>query len=135
MYSYVTNLKIHRLKFFDFNFSWQIVERDRKERCCHLPVQNLAQTTPCSVITKNLDLIFVVVGRHEEREPLNVVPVNVGDEQAEINRARSELILEGETEPSNSRSRIQNNEFAVSAHLHAGGVTAVTDSRRPWNWN
>src|ERR1700737_3516773 len=38
------DLKIHRLKFFDFNLSRQIVERDVEERCCHLSVQNLAQT-------------------------------------------------------------------------------------------
>jgi hypothetical protein len=61
--------------------------------------------------------------------------MNVGDEQAEINRARSEFILEGETERSNSRSGVQNNEFAVSAHFHAGGITAVMDSGRARNWN
>src|SRR2546421_16918 len=100
------DLEIHRLKFFDLNFSRQIVERDGEERCCHLPVQNLAQTAARSVITKNLDLIFVVVRRHEKRESLNVVPMNVGDEQAEINRTRSKFIFEGKAEPSNSRSRV-----------------------------
>src|ERR1700682_1315175 len=111
------DLEIHGLKFFDFDFSRQIVERDGKERCCHLPFKNLTQTAARTVITKNLDLVFVVVGRHEKRESLNVVPMNVGDEQAEINWARSEFILEGETERSNSRSGVQNNKFAISAHF------------------
>src|SRR2546423_1185732 len=129
------DLEIHRLKLFDFDLSRQVVERDGEERCCHLSVQNLAQTTARPVITKNLDLVFVVIGRHEKRETLNVIPVNVGNEQAELNRARPEFTLEGKAELSNSRSGVQHDEFVVSAHFHAGGVTAVTDGCRARNWN
>src|SRR3977135_4650427 len=98
---HVPDLEVHRLKFFDFYFPRQIVERYREERCCHLAFEDLAQTAASAVVTKNLDLVFVVVGRNEKRESLNVVPMNVGDEQVEINRARSEFILEGEAEPAN----------------------------------
>src|ERR1700736_496210 len=129
------DLEIHRLKLFDFDFSRKIVERDGEERRCHLPVQNLTQTAARPVITKNLDLVFVVVGRHEKRKPLNVVPMNMGDEQTEMNCARSEFILEGKAEFSNSRSGVQHNEFAISAHFRAGGVTAITHGRRARNWN
>src|SRR5437763_6159240 len=96
------DLEVHRLEFFDFDFSRQIVERDGEERRCYLPFEDFAQTAAGAVITKNLDLIFVVVGRDEKRESLNVVPMNVGDEQVEINRARSEFILEGKAKPANS---------------------------------
>src|SRR5437763_5758970 len=77
----LADLEVHRLQFCDFDFSRQIVERDGKERGCHLPLQNLAETAARAVITKDLDLILVVVGRNEKRESLNVVPMNVGNEQ------------------------------------------------------
>src|SRR6266702_4137363 len=106
------DLEIHRFQFFDFDFSGQIVERDWKEGRRHLPFKNLAQTTASAIIAENLDLIFVVVGRYEKRKTLNMVPMNVGNEQAEINRARTELVFESQTEFSNSRRGIQDNELA-----------------------
>src|SRR4029077_4877034 len=129
------DLESHRLKFFDFDLSREIVERDGKERRCHLPVQNLAQAAARPLITKNPDLVFVVIRRHEKRETLNVVPMNVGDEQAEINRARPEFIFEGQAELANPRSGISHNELATSARLQAGRVTAIPDGRRARDWN
>src|SRR6266850_5427532 len=93
------DLEIHRLKLFDFDLSRQIVERDRKEGGRHLTLENLAQTATCSIVTENLDLVLVVVGRYEKRKALNVIPMNVSNKQTEINRARPELVLESETEP------------------------------------
>src|SRR5437899_13076724 len=103
---HLPDLEIHRLQFLDFDLSRQIVERDGEERRCYLPVQNLAQAAVRSVITKYPDLVFVVIGRHEKRKTLNVVPMNVGDEQAEINRARPEFIFEGQAKLANPRSGI-----------------------------
>src|SRR5712691_232241 len=120
------DFEIHRLKLFDFDLSRQIVERDRKEGGCHLTLENLAQTAARSIVTENLDLVLVVVGRYKKRKSLNVVPMNVGNKQAEINRARPELVLESQTKFANSRPGIEDNELAVSAHLRAGGITTVT---------
>ena len=61
--------------------------------------------------------------------------MNVGNKQAEINRARTEFVLESETELSNSRSGVENNNLAVSAYFRAGGVAAVTHRGWSWNWN
>src|SRR5439155_22680346 len=129
------DLEIHRLKFFDFDFSRQIVKRHREERSCHLSFEDFAQTAAGTVVTKNLDLIFVVVRRYEKRESLNVVPMNVGNKQTEINRARSEFILQSKAELANSRSGVEHYELAVSANFDASGVAAVADSRRARNWN
>src|SRR5436853_4497635 len=90
------NLEIHGLKLFDFDLSWQIVERDRKKRRRHLTFKDLAQAAAGSIVAKNLDLVFVVVRRHEKRKALDVVPMNMGNEQAEINRAGTEFAFESE---------------------------------------
>src|SRR5713101_2588387 len=129
------DFEIHRLKLFDFDLSRQIVERDRKEGGCHLTLENLAQTAARSIVAEDPDLVLVVVGRYEKRKSLNVIPMNVGNKQAEINRTRTEFVLESEAELANSRSRIENNKLAIGAHLHAGRVAAVAHGGLPGNRN
>src|SRR5260370_25809572 len=96
------DLEIHCLKLFDFDVSRQIVERDGKERRCHLAFQNLTHAEVGAVVPKNADLILVVVGRHEKRKTLNVVPMNVCDKQTQIDWARPEFVLESKAESSNA---------------------------------
>src|SRR5205807_10035732 len=88
------DLEIHCLKLFDFDLSRQIVERDRKKWGCHLALENLAQTGPRAIVTENLDLIFVVVGRDKKRKSLNVVRMNVSNKEAEINWAGIGFVVE-----------------------------------------
>src|SRR5438132_6029423 len=80
--AHVADLEVHRIEFFDFDFSRQIVKRDREKRRRHLAFKNLAHAEIGAVITKNPDIVLVVVGGHKEREALNVVPMNVRDQKA-----------------------------------------------------
>ena len=74
------------LKSFDFeilelDFSGQIIQGDRKKWGRHLPFEYFLQTAVGTVVTKNSNLVLVVVRRDEKRKPLNVIPVDVSNQQ------------------------------------------------------
>ena len=73
------------------DFSRQIVERDWKKWGRHLPFQYFPETAIGAVVTKNANLVLVVVGRDEKRKSLNVIPVDVSNQQTQIDRPGTEF--------------------------------------------
>src|SRR5438128_1782846 len=132
---HVADFEIHRVQLLDVDLSRQIVKRDRKKRRCHLTFENLAQTAAGSIVTKDLDLIFVVVGRHEKREALNVVPMNVSNEQTQIDGTRAEFIFKSESEFSNARTGVQDNQLTVRSDFETTRVAAIAHRSRTRNRN
>src|SRR5438270_2920530 len=127
---HVPNFEIHRLELLDVDLSGQVVKRDWKKRGCHLAFENLAQATAGTIVTENLNLILVVVGRHEKREALNVIPMNVSNEQTQIDRARAEFLFKGESEFSNARTGVQDNQFTVRSDFEATRVAPIAHRSR-----
>src|SRR4029077_11974380 len=78
-HAHLSYFEIHRLKIFEFDPSRQIVERDRKEWCRHLALENIPQAAVSSVVTKNPDLILIIVEGNKKWKALDVVPVSVSN--------------------------------------------------------
>src|ERR1700730_17317867 len=128
-------VKVHLIQFLDLNLSGEIIKRDRKKRRGHLALEDFAQPGVRAVITENGDLILVVVGRQEKRETLNVVPMNVCDQKAEVDRLRSKFFFQGQAECANSGAGIEHNNLAVGAELDTSGVAAIANGGSPRDWN
>src|SRR5438552_8702439 len=109
----------------------QFMQAHRKKRRLHLAGQDRAQTSTRSFITQDPDQIFAVVGRGKERQPLNVIPVRVCNEKSQLDRSRSQLLFQRQTESTNPSARVQHDNFTVGAHFYATGITAIPDRSRP----
>src|SRR5215471_13130471 len=131
----LADFKIHRSGSLELNSSGQIVKRDRKKRGRHLTFQDFLETTVRPVEAENANLVFVVIGRNKEGKALNVVPMHVRNQQAQIDRSGTELFLEGETEFTNSRACIQHDQLTIGPNLDATGVAAISHRSQAWNWN
>src|SRR5438045_2410677 len=129
------DFEIHRIELLNLDLSRQVVKLDREKRRGHLSFENFLKSAPAAVITENLNLILVVVSGHKKREALNVVPMNVRDQQSEMDRIGAKLIFQCETELANSRSRIEHDQLAISADLNAARVSTVAHGGRTGDGN
>src|SRR6266498_3112603 len=103
----------------------QFMQAHRKKRRLHLAGQDGAQTSKRSFITQDLDQIFAVVGRGKERQPLNVIPMRVCDEKSQLDRSRSQLFFQRQTEGANPSTRVEYDNFAVGPHFYTTGVASI----------
>src|SRR4026209_1513138 len=113
--------------------TWQLMQANGKKRRLHLASEDRAQTRTRSFITQDPDQIFAVVGRGKERQTLNVIPVRVRNEKCQLDRSRSQLLLQRKTETRNPGARVEHDTFAVGPHFYATGITTIPDRRRPWH--
>src|SRR5213078_1645923 len=111
--------------------TWQLMQANGKKRRLHLTGQDRAQTRTRSFITQDSDQILTVVGRGKERQTLNVIPVRVCNEKSQLDRSRSQLLFQRQTESTNPSARVQHDNFAVGPHFYATGITAIPDRSRP----
>lgn len=60
-----------------------------------------------------------------------MVPVGVGEQQGEVERLGGKFLLQLQAERTDAAARVENDDFAVGADFHAGGVAAVKQGGRP----
>src|SRR6266853_3087723 len=111
--------------------TWQWMQANGKKRRLHLTGQDRAQTRTRSFITQDPDQIFAVVGRGKERQTLNVIPMRMCDEKSQLDRSRSQLLFQRQTEGTNPSTRVEHDNFAVGPHFYTTGVASIPDRRRP----
>src|SRR6267143_6156133 len=107
--------------------TWQLMQANRKKRRLHLAGQDRTQAGTRSFITQDPDQIFAVVGRGKERQTLNVIPVRVCNEKCQLDRSRSQLLLQRKTKTTNSGARVEHDNFPVGPHFYATGITTIPD--------
>src|SRR5205823_14186410 len=84
-----------------------------------------------SFITQDRDQILAVVRRGKERQTLDVIPVRVRNEESQLDRFRSQLLFQRQTEGTNPGARVEDDNFAVSPHFYATGIASIPDRRWP----
>src|SRR3954471_5528010 len=98
--------KLHLLQFFDRDIAGQILQADREEGSLHLSGENRREPGERAFIPKDAYEILVLVGGKKERQPLDVVPMGVRDQEREVDGAIAEFLLEREAEQANSGAGI-----------------------------
>src|SRR2546423_7681192 len=109
----------------------QFMQAHWKKGRLHLRGQDRAQTSTRSFITQDPDQILADVDGDKERQTLDVVPVCVGDEKSQLDRLRSQLLFERETETTNPGARIEHDNFAVCPYFYAAGIASIPVRPRP----
>src|SRR5207253_608289 len=109
----------------------QLMKANWKKRRLHLAGQDRAQTSTRSFVTQDPDQILAVVGRGKKRQTLNVIPVRVCNEKGQLDRSRSQLLFQRQTEGTNPSARVEHDNFAVGPHFYTTGVASIPDRRRP----
>src|SRR5947208_14328720 len=111
--------------------TWQLMQANGKKRRLHLTGQDRAQTRTRSFITQDSDQILAVVGRGKKRQTLNVIPVRVCNEKGQLDRSRSQILFQRQSEGTNPSARVEHDNFAIGPHFYATRITAISDRRRP----
>src|SRR5207302_4029167 len=106
-------MKLHVLKFFDRKMTWQFVQAHREKGRLHLRGQDRAQSSTRSFITQDPDQILAVVGGGKERQTLDVIPVRVCNKDRQLDRLRSQLLLQCKTEATNPSACVEHDNFTV----------------------
>ena len=110
----------------------KLLDGHRKIGVLHLPGQSCLQVVAPAPWRIEIPLIAGNEERREKREPLDMVPVRVGDQQVSAHglRSRGKQRL---PETMRSGAAIEDDEGPVGwPHLHTGGVASVAQRRRPW---
>src|SRR6266850_3404666 len=111
----------------------QLTQAHRKKRRLHLAGEDRGKTRARSFITQDPDQVLRVVRRGKERQTLNVIPMRMCDEKSQLDRFRSQLPFQRQTEGTNPSTRVEHDNFAVGPHFYATGVAPIPDRRRPWH--
>src|SRR5437870_8312253 len=133
LHFHLADVKLHVLKFFDRKMTLQFMQAHWKKGRLHLRGEDRAQTSTRSFITQDPDQILAVVDGDKERQTLDVVPVRVGNEKSQVDRLRSQLPFQRETETTNPGARIEHDNFAVCPHFYAAGIASIAVRPRPWH--
>jgi hypothetical protein len=68
-------------KFLERQVSGQLSEADGEVRAFHLRGKNASQTLAGPLVTEDANVISRFVRRTEERKPLDMIPVRMGNKQ------------------------------------------------------
>ena len=108
----------------------ELAERHGKVRVLHLPGKGPLELQAESARSVDVPLVVAAEERREEREPLYVIPVGMGDQQVPTHRRTTpdqrlpEAVGPGAAIEHDERAR-------GSAHLDARGVAAIAERVRP----
>ena len=105
-----------------------VAERHREVVGIHLPAQQLLQWSALAGRAVDVNRRGRLIGRHEERKALDVVPVRVADEEMDGQRAALELLEQRLPELPDPRAGVEDEDVATAPQLHARGVATVTGS-------
>jgi hypothetical protein len=107
------------LELTDLELRWQIIEIDREERIVHPHTEQLLHRTRLLRPADAQHAVRVVRGT-EERDPLDVVPVQVREEEVDRERTSAVAIHERDAELAQSGARVEHEERAGRVtHLDA----------------
>src|SRR6202045_131129 len=131
LHFHLADVKLHLLKFFDRQLTLQFMQAHREKGRLHLRGQDRAETRTRSFIAQDPDQILAVVDGGKERQTLDVIPVRVGNEKSQLDRFRSQLLFQRETETTNPGARVEHDNFAVCPHFYTTGIASIPVRPRP----
>lgn len=122
-------------EFADVDVAGHFAEGDREVRAFHLGGEGGQEAAAGPFVAEDPHLVVRVVGRNEERESLDMIPVGVGDEDGDVERLVLEFPGEGESQATDAAAGVEDDDLTVGAEFDAGGVAAVENGAGSWRGN
>ncbi len=110
---HLTEGKFHLAQFVDVHSRGELAHRDGKERRLHGLRHDFAERCAGAIKTENANLVLGIVRGLEKWEPLDVVPVRMGNEQGEFYRSRLKFSVESDTKRPDAGAGIKDDNLAV----------------------
>jgi hypothetical protein len=127
----VAHREVALLEITDVYLGVEVLHRHGEIVLAHLPVEQLIEALVHARGPEDGPALAGLIKRREERDPLNVVPVGVRDEQAAASGGGG-LTQERLGEAMKARPRVEDDEIpGGGADLDAGGVAAVPQRALP----
>src|SRR5713101_2021111 len=96
-------------------------------RSLHLSCENLRKAKLIFPFSVNSKLVFLGTGRDEKREPLNVIPVHVGQKNAPVDTLQAVSFHQILPQFTNTRASIQYDDMILSFDTDTGGISSEND--------
>ncbi len=115
------------------HFALELLRRDREVRRLHHPGEDLADRAFLLARAVHVERVAAAVERHEERESLDVVPVEMAqqDGAVEVQVLERSVGEEPQTEIAQARSEVEDDRcLALDLDRDTGGVPAVAGQLR-----
>src|SRR5205085_9263018 len=95
-----------------------LLQADREVRTLHLAGQRGFQPFARALESEDFYFVARIVGGHEKWKALDVIPMRVRNEQAEIDRLARKFAAQTRAERTNARTRVEHDQFAIRANFH-----------------
>ena len=126
----LSDLKLAFLQLGHVDVSGHVPHTDRKIRAFHLRGQSGMESFTRTFVSEDPHLVLRTVGRNEKREPLDVIPVRMRNQQGQVDGLVVEFLRQRQTERPDAASRVEDNDFAVGTDFHARSIAAVPHRAR-----
>ena len=124
------DVEIEILEFLNFDVAGQSGKRHGEIRAFHLAGQRVDQAFARAFAAQNPQLAVRIVNRRKKRQPLNVVPVRVRQQQRQAQRLILEFRQQRAAQRAQPRTRIKDDDVVARTHFDAGRVAAVAHRGR-----
>ncbi len=129
------DVEIELLTFLDADVAGHLLHTDGEVGVLHLAGESAFEALAGAFETVDGDDVLGIVSGKKKRKTLDVIPMSVGDEDAEIDRSVFELLGKGEAKTADAGASVKNDNFGADADFDAGGVAAVMDGFVSWGGN
>ena len=112
------------MKILKNHVARELLHGDGEIGAVHLGFQDSCKMAPGLFSPDDSKMILFLVSRGEKREALDVIPMGMRDQEAEIERRPLEFLGQGASKESNAGPRIEHDDFSIRAYFDARGVAA-----------
>jgi hypothetical protein len=121
------NLEMQLLELFYFYIGGHFPKANGKVGILHLAVQDIVQAIFCAFVPEDMQMILRSVKGKEKREALDVIPVGVSQQQAEIKGFSPELFEQGAPERAEAGAAVEDDDLSVRTDFDAGRIAPIIE--------
>src|SRR5262249_15919511 len=113
----------------------KFAHRDGKKWGLHRFSHDFAKACLDPVVAAYTDFIFLFVRRCKKRQPLDMIPMSMRDQQREVDRLRLQFLLQRDPKGANSGTGIEHDNLVIRAYFDTGGVSSIAQRARSLDGN
>src|SRR2546425_301053 len=125
LHAHLADAEVQLFELLNLQVGWHLSQANREERAFHLAAQYPLQPLARAFVAQNAKMVLRSVNRQEKRQPLDMVPMRVRQEQRQVQRPLVKLSNQRLPQRAQSRAGVQNDDLAISADLDTGSVAPV----------
>src|SRR6266404_7192101 len=135
LHLHLAESELHVGQFFNVDLPGKLVHCYGEIWCFHRFGENFTKAGTGTVKTQNPNFVFVIVYRLKKRQPVDMVPMSMSNQQRKLDWLRPKFLFQSNSKRADTRAGVDYDDLAVCANFNATRVAAVANGGRAWNRN